>query len=535
MLLFLNEPLVAYDSSENMMERMDTFQDAYYRATGCVYKYYPPWDSSGGFNLFYIDKYYVWPFGTHFHAFHQEKNKGSFAAILKDEKNGSTTVFAWGHPTSGGRVPDLLTQEKKVTAIASAENYFIAILEQGKGFSIWGNCPPAKYMLKDQVNISPVIPKEIKQKIPQPILFGITSKKTVSFFYTSVGIDAYLGTSNPEDPVYSILNDVANPFSKFSEERLYHTFNEEVMLEMACQSSAMIVTDYSKPSYFQREPQEYIDVSGINEPNLNRDNSTSKEILKSDLYSKNFFFQFYPNIAEKIAATENGAAIVFYNKRISCYGFYKYLINLPEIHKDRYIVSIATTDDAYAACLDNGSIQCWGNAEQGGTTPLLPEYYIDDSNSWFGGHYEELKVKSIAATRHSFAVILENGSVYSWGNFKEDVAAPDDPYYDGVRAPKIPYGRRAVSISSTDNAYVVLLDDGTVRCWGNEKYGGKVPENFRDYFVSDEDDKASNNINATAIGSSRKKVKKVIALAVTSAAITAIVEDGTVFAGAILT
>ena len=77
----------------------------------------------------------------------------------------------------------------------------------------------------------------------------------------------------------------------------------------------------------------------------------------------------------------------------------------------------------------------------------------------------ELAVKQIAAGRTHSLALLKNGTVRCWGNNRYDQAPPV------VSFP----GRRVVQITTGGYHSLALLDDGTVRCWGMN-HTGQAPD-----------------------------------------------------------
>ncbi len=125
--------------------------------------------------------------------------------------------------------------------------------------------------------------------------------------------------------------------------------------------------------------------------------------------------------------------------------------NAPTSPSGEKVIGIASTVTAFAAVLEDGTIQCWGNSLSGGITPTLPS---------------GTKVIAIASTFRSFAAILEdvngNRTIQCWGEAG-----------CGGSTPTISSG--VVSIASTTCAFAAILEDGTIKCWGGSMYGGKQP------------------------------------------------------------
>lgn len=140
---------------------------------------------------------------------------------------------------------------------------------------------------------------------------------------------------------------------------------------------------------------------------------------------------------------------------------------------------------------------------------------LDDQTTLFWGHQgidhfpsylEKKTVVSIIELSHSpnskhksaFTAILNDQTLFCWGNQK----------YGGV-LPKELVEKKVTSVISTKGAFAALLDDGSVRAWGNEQHGGKTP---------------------TALLKKPLPGHRVISLASTSQAFLALLEDGTICA-----
>ena len=84
------------------------------------------------------------------------------------------------------------------------------------------------------------------------------------------------------------------------------------------------------------------------------------------------------------------------------------------------IVSLATTREAVAACFSDGSLQCWGVAACGGTTPYL----------------SGKKVTALTSNDHAFMALLEDGTPIAWGEGASSVL------------PSLPQGGSGLSLVS---------------------------------------------------------------------------------------
>ena len=110
---------------------------------------------------------------------------------------------------------------------------------------------------------------------------------------------------------------------------------------------------------------------------------------------------------------------------------------------------IFSTNVAFCAVLDNGTVHTWGDQLYGGQQANIPE---------------GRKVKSVFSTNYAFCAILDDGTVHTWGNQRH-----------GGQQANIPQGRKVKSVFSTWSAFCAVLDNGTVHTWGDQNSGGQQP------------------------------------------------------------
>jgi alpha-tubulin suppressor-like RCC1 family protein len=109
---------------------------------------------------------------------------------------------------------------------------------------------------------------------------------------------------------------------------------------------------------------------------------------------------------------------------------------------------IFSCGDGFAAVLADGSAISWRSRDQ---------WLTIDANS------EETRIKTISSTNYAFAALRENGSVSTWGDSYSGG-------HSSHLSEKLSQGVR--DIYSSLRAFAALKSDGSVVTWGDELYGG---------------------------------------------------------------
>jgi alpha-tubulin suppressor-like RCC1 family protein len=138
---------------------------------------------------------------------------------------------------------------------------------------------------------------------------------------------------------------------------------------------------------------------------------------------------------------------------------------------DRTAVAISAGKHHTCAILDNGTVSCWGKNDYGqlGDGTNYNQYTPTQTSSLGTGR----TAVAITAGDYHTCVILDNESVSCWG--KNNIGQLGDGTYDHRITPtqtsSLGTGRTAVAVSSGANHVCVILDDGSVSCWGHNYYG----------------------------------------------------------------
>ncbi len=144
----------------------------------------------------------------------------------------------------------------------------------------------------------------------------------------------------------------------------------------------------------------------------------------------------------------------------------------------RTAVAIATGWDHTCAILDTGGVKCWGDGGEGklgygNTNTVLSPASVGTVDLGAGR-----TAIDIAAAEHHTCAILDNGTVRCWGESAYGqlgygtTATIGDNETPGSMSPvDLGSGRRAVSITAGKIFTCAQLDDGSKRCWGDATYG----------------------------------------------------------------
>ncbi|MGB0152288.1 MAG: putative Ig domain-containing protein, partial [Candidatus Poseidoniaceae archaeon] len=111
------------------------------------------------------------------------------------------------------------------------------------------------------------------------------------------------------------------------------------------------------------------------------------------------------------------------------------------------------------AVLGNGSIACWGQYG-GGNTPSLKTFF-NASNPAI----------DVSTGRYAGCGLLGNGSVTCWGTGWLGTGGESQSADPGDIWPNLGSGRTAVELEIGRKHRCVLLDDDSVKCWGDDYYG----------------------------------------------------------------
>ncbi|MGL6312727.1 hypothetical protein [Vibrio sp. WXL103] len=113
------------------------------------------------------------------------------------------------------------------------------------------------------------------------------------------------------------------------------------------------------------------------------------------------------------------------------------------------VKEVVSTHNAFAALLEDDTVQVWGDADRGGRLDANEQAALSE-------------VVSITANTFAFAALKEDGSVVAWGG--AGTGGGQVPSFEGLSAKAV--------YSVVNGAFAALLDDNTLRVWGRKDYGG---------------------------------------------------------------
>lgn len=161
--------------------------------------------------------------------------------------------------------------------------------------------------------------------------------------------------------------------------------------------------------------------------------------------------------------------------------------NLPvvDLGTNRVARSISVGGNFACAVLDNNSVKCWGNGGQG---QLGKENFdtIGDGANEMGDNLTAINlgtnrtVRSLSNGKFHSCAILDNGSVKCWGSndFGQlglgdaiDRGNAPNEMGDNLVAINLGTNRTARIIVSRGEHNCAILDDGSVKCWGQNNKG----------------------------------------------------------------
>ena len=153
--------------------------------------------------------------------------------------------------------------------------------------------------------------------------------------------------------------------------------------------------------------------------------------------------------------------------------------------KGRYALQIAAGGDHTCAVLDDGALKCWGKNSYGqlGLGDIAPR---GESPNEMGDNLQAVDVgpgrtvRGVALGRAHTCALLDDGRVKCWGQSLFAQLGLGDTRTRGGRsgemgarlaAVDLGPGRKAVEVAAGGTHSCARLDDGALKCWGQNTYG----------------------------------------------------------------
>jgi len=149
-----------------------------------------------------------------------------------------------------------------------------------------------------------------------------------------------------------------------------------------------------------------------------------------------------------------------------------------DLGANRAVVALSVSG-ANSACalLDHGEVKCWGNNQFGqlGTGDTRNR---GDRPDEMGDALEPVELGagrtavSVSAGSNYSCAVLDDGSVKCWGSGKYGQLGGESEYdaLSPAQFVSVNLKRPAKRISASDGVTCALLDNGSVKCWGNARY-----------------------------------------------------------------
>lgn len=146
---------------------------------------------------------------------------------------------------------------------------------------------------------------------------------------------------------------------------------------------------------------------------------------------------------------------------------------------------IAAVGEHTCAILDNDSMKCWGNRQFGALGDGVDAYLGDESGE-MGSSLPTVSlgsgrtVTSMAAGRNHICALLDDATVKCWGRNNYGQLGLGDTNARGDSASEMGDSLSTVSLGTAKSGAALaagydstcaILNDGTLKCWGNNDYG----------------------------------------------------------------
>ena len=194
-------------------------------------------------------------------------------------------------------------------------------------------------------------------------------------------------------------------------------------------------------------------------------------------------------LSNNLGISDQLSCAILENGSVACWGYNQYgqsgnssststFSSTPELTDtmpgNQKAVALDTSKYTGCALLENGSVACWGwtwgYGEMGDGTQTMGVRAPGLTGS-FGSHRSAVEVST---ANQGACVLLDNGSVSCWGEgSKGTIGDGITTDYRSSPTPtaSLPNGKKAVALTSGHTHHCALLEDGNVACWGSNSQG----------------------------------------------------------------
>lgn len=197
-------------------------------------------------------------------------------------------------------------------------------------------------------------------------------------------------------------------------------------------------------------------------------------------------------------------------------------LNTVSLGAGRTAKAIAAGGYHSCAILDNDTVKCWGrntfgqlglaDADNRGDDPneMGDNLSIANLETEIDFSVEPKTAKSISAGLNHTCVVLDDNNLKCWGDNSygqlgqgdtQNRADDTNEMGEYLYAIELGTGRTAKSVSAGNNLSCAILDDGSVKCWGNNDSGGLGDENF--LHLGDGPGEMGDNLDTVSLGTAR--------------------------------
>ncbi len=183
--------------------------------------------------------------------------------------------------------------------------------------------------------------------------------------------------------------------------------------------------------------------------------------------------------------------------------------------------AVAVGDKHTCVIDDDDATKCWGKNDKGQVAPqdssISNQYIGDDENEMednlepidFGAGLYATQLSMSGYSEH-FCVLLNNGEIKCWGNnlfgqlglgHNTDIWISADTMGDSLLSVDLGTNRTAKQFTIGEGVSCAILDNDLVKCWGYNRYGSLGQESTSD--IGDEPGEMGDNLSTVDLGSGR--------------------------------